>query len=153
MEKPRAIICDLDGTLYDSRERQARCFPPGEKRDFDRWNREALTDAPNLWCAELVHAMRSIGAFPIFVSGRDAAYENDTALWLKEFLNLNREDYLLYMRPTGDYRRDTDLKQQIYEQQIRDNWDVRFCIDDRRCVVDRWREMGLVCLQCAEGNY
>lgn len=153
MGLPRAIIVDLDGTLYDSKERQARCFPDGGKKDFARWNQEAELDFPHQWCAELVQAMRGTGVWPIFVSGRDGAFEVATRKWLKRYLNLADSDYLLFMRPSDDYRKDTDLKRQIYEECIRAHWDVRFCVDDRKQVVETWREMGLVCLHCAEGEF
>lgn len=36
---------------------------------------------------------------------------------------------------------------------IKDKYDVLFAIDDRSSVVDMWRDLGLVCLQCAEGAF
>lgn len=149
----RAVIFDFDGTLYDSRERQKRCFPDGGKKDFERWNREADSDFPNAWCAELVQATRSLGVLPLFVSGRDAAYTEEARGWLRRNLNLQPADYELFMRPSGDYRKDSDLKREIYHRQIRPRFDVRFCVDDRRQVVEMWRAEGLVCLQCAEGEF
>jgi DNA transposition AAA+ family ATPase len=32
-------------------------------------------------------------------------------------------------------------------------YNVRFAIDDRDRVVDAWRDLGLVCLQCAPGDF
>ncbi len=153
MSMTRAVIIDLDGTLYDARARRERCFPEGGKKDFDRWNAEAHEDMPNSWCAELVQAMRATGSFPIFVSGRDGTYEPQTRAWLKRNLNLTDQDYLLYMRPAGDYRKDTELKREIFDTHLRNAFDVRFCVDDRRQVVEMWRELGLVCLQCDEGEF
>lgn len=57
------------------------------------------------------------------------------------------------MRKTGDYRKDCIVKEEIYRKDIEPIYDILFCVDDRKQVVDAWRELGLTCLQCAEGNF
>lgn len=57
------------------------------------------------------------------------------------------------MRPDYEFISDQVLKLRIYEQNIKDKFDVLFVIDDRKSVVDMWRRNGLVCLQCAEGEF
>lgn len=57
------------------------------------------------------------------------------------------------MRPAGDYRPDQIVKRELYEAHIAGQYDVLFCVDDRNSVVAMWRELGLTCLQCAEGDF
>ncbi len=57
------------------------------------------------------------------------------------------------MRPSKDYRPDTEIKEEIYNNEIKDKYNVLFCVDDRACVVKQWRKMGIVCLQCDEGDF
>ena len=57
------------------------------------------------------------------------------------------------MRKEGDHRRDSIVKKEIYDTLIKDEFDVEFVLDDRQQVVDMWREIGLKCLQVAEGNF
>ena len=57
------------------------------------------------------------------------------------------------MRKDGDYRPDTVVKKEIYEREIKDKYEVLFAIDDRTQVVKTWRELGLTCLQCANGDF
>jgi hypothetical protein len=57
------------------------------------------------------------------------------------------------MRATADPREDYIIKKEIYETQIKDKYDVLFCLDDRKQVTQMWREQGLVCLQCEFGEY
>lgn len=57
------------------------------------------------------------------------------------------------MRPEGDERKDSIVKQEIYEKYIKDRYNVRFVLDDRNQVVDMWREVGLKVLQVAPGDF
>ena len=147
-----AIICDLDGTLYDSRTRQKTHLLSG-KKDFDAFHKAAKDDEPHLWCAQLLKAMRFFEYSIIFTSGRDDTYRDETIQWLKRHLNLGSGDYILYMRKAGDYTPDDVMKKDWYQNLIKTEYNVLFCIDDRKRVVDMWREVGLTCLHCDEGNF
>ena len=57
------------------------------------------------------------------------------------------------MRKEGDFRRDSIVKQEIYEQHIKDKYVVEFVLDDRDLVVSKWRELGLKCLQVQPGAF
>ena len=56
------------------------------------------------------------------------------------------------MRSENDCRSDVDVKREIL-QKIREQYDVSFVFDDRRSVVQMWREEGLVCFQCFDHDY
>jgi len=57
------------------------------------------------------------------------------------------------MRPAGDIRKDVLIKQEIYEREIKDKYNVLFVLDDRQSVVDGWRSLGLTVFQVAEGQF
>jgi hypothetical protein len=57
------------------------------------------------------------------------------------------------MRKRNDFRKDFEVKREIYEAQIANRFDVLCVFDDRQQVVDMWREVGLVCLQVAAGDF
>ena len=57
------------------------------------------------------------------------------------------------MGNADDSRKDSIVKQEIYEMCIKDKYNVLFVLDDRDQVVNMWREQGLKCLQVAEGNF
>lgn len=40
-----------------------------------------------------------------------------------------------------------------HKMEVKGKYDVLFCVDDRKQVTDMWRRNGLICLQCAEGNF
>jgi hypothetical protein len=59
------------------------------------------------------------------------------------------------MRPKAqEFEKDAKIKHEIYINEIKPNYDVRFVIDDRKQVVDMWRNVaGLPVAQVAEGNF
>ena len=57
------------------------------------------------------------------------------------------------MRKTGDNRKDSIIKEEIYRNLIEPNYNIEFVLDDRNQVVDMWRRIGLTCLQVADGNF
>lgn len=84
------------------------------------------------------------------MSGRPEPYRNRTKIWLESF---DIKHKALFMRSDGDFRDDTIVKEELYRKFVLPDYDVAFVVDDRKKVVDMWRRLGLVCLQCAEGNF
>lgn len=146
MKKP-AVIIDLDGTMCDIEHR--RPLISGKKKNFTAFHDALGNDKLNLWCRE-IYWLFSQSYSIIFVTGRPEEYRDKTCAWLSHHGIVNAD---LYMRPTGDYRKDAVIKTEIYNTFIQPNYEVLFCVDDRQQVVDAWRELGLVCLQCAKGDY
>jgi FMN phosphatase YigB (HAD superfamily) len=163
MDKQKAIIVDLDGTLCDVSDR--RQFVEQEPKDYSSFYYNLVYDKVNRWCRDLVYAMMDADVIPLFTSGRPEKHimgmnEYHVRIWSQDWLvkhmkRINRPyiESHLFMRPTGDHREDYIVKRELYEMHIKDKYDVVFCIDDRTQVVQLWRSLGLVCLQCCEGNY
>ena len=162
MEKWKAIIIDMDGTATNPGDR--RKFVEQEPKDYNSFYYGIPYDKPNKWCREIVYRFAD-EYDPLFVSGRPEKMvigmnEYNLRLWTVEWLvkyypKINRPyiESHLFMRATGDHREDYIIKKEIYETQIKDKYDVLFCLDDRRQVTQMWREQGLVCLQCEFGEY
>lgn len=145
---PKAFLVDIDGTLAHMRDYRG---------PFD-WHKVGLDDADEV-IADIVNDFGNVrvnyphGGFKydvIVMSGRDEACRKETEDWLL------RHDIAydhLFMRPEGDMRKDNIVKHELFNEHVRDNFDVQFVLDDRQQVVDMWREMGITCLQVAEGNF
>lgn len=144
--KRKAIIVDLDGTLCNADHRKH--FVESEKKDWKSFYQGISDDKINEWCSEIISKM--VGYTIVFVSGRPDDYRKETEDWLYKHLYGH---FPLFMRESGDFRKDSIIKEEIYWKKIEPNYDVLFCIDDRKQVVDMWRSIGLTCLQCAEGNF
>jgi hypothetical protein len=60
---------------------------------------------------------------------------------------------MLLMRRDGDRRQDAVVKREALQDIRGRGYHPTIAIEDRDQVVKMWREEGLTCLQCAEGNY
>lgn len=143
----KSVIVDLDGTLCNTDHRQH--FMKQTPKDWKSFYANLSKDKPNKWCLDLIYQLHPEYTI-IFVSGRPSELWQETMFWLNDFITFN---YELFMRPSGDFRKDSIVKIELYNNSIKPKYDVQFCIDDRKQVVDAWREIGLTCLQCAEGNF
>lgn len=139
-KKGNAIIVDIDGTLAHRCDRQWFDYSKVDQDELD-----VTVDG-------IVRAYAKMGYIILIVSGREATDEcyHRTNTWLKKH---NIPFYDLMMRKQGDFRRDSIVKKEIYDNDIKGKFDVEFVLDDRQQVVDMWREIGLKCLQVAPGNF
>lgn len=131
--KKDIVICDLDGTL---------CLLNGRNPyDASTCNDDILN--------EVVYSIikdRNV----IFVSGREDKYKPQTINFL---LKHGLEKFPLFMRKSGDMRKDSIVKEEIYNDYIKGKYNVLFTLDDRDQMIILWRSLGLVCLQVAEGDF
>jgi len=135
----KAICCDLDGTIaiHDGRS-------PFEydKCDTDIVNRRIQT---LIWLYTATHHI-------IFMSGREDSCREKTEKWLKDkglFLN----GFDLYMRQTGDSRKDCIVKEELFRNNVLNKYYVDLVLDDRTQVVSMWRSLGLTCFQVNDGDF
>lgn len=155
----KAIIFDIDSTLSNNQHRVH--WLEGEKKDWDRFYSEMDKDTPNealVWlCRAVVDAIYhsdNADNLRVFVfTGRPENYRQQTEEWLRCHLKWCANFLTICMRPDGDHRPDYRLKQEMLDSIKAEGYDVLFAIDDRKQVVDMFRQNGIVCLQCAEGNY
>ena len=132
---PEAIICDLDGTIALIRDRSPYDGASCEKD---------LVNEP------VRSILQTSGKAIVFVSGREDKYKPQTLAWLEKH-GIKFES--LYMRKSGDMRKDSIVKKEIYDQFILDKYNVAFVLDDRDQVVRVWRDLGLTCLQVDYGDF
>ena len=59
----------------------------------------------------------------------------------------------IHMRKTNDFRSDSIVKEEIYNEHIKDKYNVISVFDDRNQTVAKWRELGLLTFQVADGNF
>ncbi len=134
---PKAIICDLDGTLALL-----------NRNPFDASTCDQ--DELNVPVANIVKTFKEKGHAIILVSGRMDEYKPQTLLFLEKHQIPYDE---LLMRKAKDMRKDSIIKREIYQQHIQGKWYIEFILDDRNQVVDMWRSEGLVCCQVAPGDF
>ncbi|MEU4619052.1 AAA family ATPase [Actinoplanes sp. NPDC023801] len=138
-ELPEAVLVDIDGTVALMSGRS-----PFE------WGRVG-EDEPNPAVIAAVRAMHAAGHAIVFCSGRDAVCRPETEAWLELFVGVPYE--ALFMRPEGDSRKDSIVKREIFDREVRDRWRIVGVFDDRQQVVRMWRQLGLTVFQVAEGDF
>lgn len=134
---PDAIIVDLDGTLAIM----------GDRSPFDVSRCDL--DLPNYPVLETVHKWQDSRTI-IIMSGRTDDGKEKTEAWLHKH---GVKYQHIHMRKTGDMRKDSTIKQELYENFVRDQYNISFILDDRQQVVDMWRSLGLTVFQVAEGDF
>ena len=151
---PQAILCDLDGTLAKIGDRS-----PYDASECD------VKDLPNWPVIHCVLAMHARGVNIIFMSGRDSAHRDPTIRFIEQWckqtkfapgavgMSMSVIPYQLHMRGHGDQRKDSIVKQELFDEHIRDKYNVLFVLDDRNQVVDFGRSIGLTCFQVDYGDF
>lgn len=137
-DKTNVYVFDIDGTLALMNGRNP----------FDYT--KVLSDIPNHNITMIARVLKQSGLPIIIVSGRSDDCREDTEKWLiNNFVPYDE----LFMRKAGDVRKDSIVKQEIYETHLKPSYNVLAVFDDRNQVVDMWRSLGLTCLQVNYGFF
>ena len=136
--KSNAFIFDIDGTLAHTSGRRSHY-------DLDL----VIYDDVDINVATILTQLSQRFTI-LIVTGREETSRTETEEWLQ----LHQIQYeSMFMRATGDHRKDSIVKQEIYEQYIKPFYNVIAVFDDRDQVVKMWRELGLSCMQVNYGNF
>ncbi len=149
---PDCILVDIDGTVaHHEGIRSPYDYSDVTRDDIDPY-------VP--WLVNRIYELRyttgSHRTKVIFVSGRDDVCRDDTVVWLHAAGIAFDE---LHMRPTGakdgngNKLPDYLVKYDLFNENIRGKYNVRFVLDDRNQVVNLWRALGLKCLQVQPGDF
>lgn len=138
-DAPEAYVVDIDGTVALMSGRS----PYDETRVHE--------DLPNESVIRVIQHLADQGYIILFVSGRHDVCWDSTNEWLRTHVGV--EEFRLLMRKDGDNRKDFIIKKEIFDAEIRHNYKVMGCFDDRKQVVDMYRALGLTVFQVAEGNF
>ena len=135
---PSAVICDLDGTL---------ALMNGKRGPFE-WDKVG-GDGVNKSVEIVLQAFSRLGLHHILLlSGRDGICRSETEMWLSDH---SVHYHQLWMRPAGNTEKDVVIKRRIWEENIKDKFNVWAVFDDRPCVVRFWRSLGLFVFDCGNG--
>lgn len=143
----RCVIFDIDGTLAnnDHRKHHIQKIP----KDWPAFNSEMHLDSPIELVVTLAKILRQHYAI-ILCTGRDETCRDVTQEWLR--LHDVWHDGL-WMRAAQDFRSDDIVKREMLADIRSAGFDPQMVVDDRVSVVAMWRAEGLLCLQCAPGEF
>jgi predicted kinase len=134
--KPTCFLFDLDGTLAYANGRNM----------FNPTAEEVMNDLPIQAVIKILQSLEKQHEI-IFVSGREATNYEATKKWLIKHVFKNEERTLkLFMRPEGDYRRDSIIKSELLHYHILPSFNVLGVFDDRLQVIrECWNKEGIFC--------
>ena len=140
------VIFDIDGTLADVSERihHVQKKPKNWKAFFKGMAQDKAIQS----MVRLDNILYEAGVKIVLCSGRSEEHRSETAKWLKKE-GVKYHD--LRLRKKGDRRSDVIVKREMLAGI--DKSKVLFVVEDRSRVVEMWRKEGLVCLQCAPGEF
>ncbi len=101
-------------------------------------------------CRSYASSIARPGYTIIFMSGRECSCRDQTMEWIERQHCIKGLCVELYMRKTGDYRDDTIVKRGLYENYIKNKFNVVAVFDDRPKVLRMWRELGLFTFNVAQ---
>jgi hypothetical protein len=140
------VIFDIDGTLADVSERIHHV-----KKKPKNWNaffQGMAQDKAIHSMVRLCNVLYASGIKILLCSGRNEEHRPQTVQWLAQ-QEVNYHELIL--RCDGDMRNDTVVKREMLAGIDRSK--ILFVVEDRSRVVEMWRSEGLVCLQCAPGEF
>lgn len=144
--KEEIVIFDIDGTLADISHR--RHHVEKKPKDWDAFLRGMSQDKAIHAIVRLCNILYASGIKILLCSGRSEEHRSETIQWLAE----NGVNYHeLILRRDGDRRSDVVVKREMLTGLDRSK--ILFVVEDRSGVVEMWRSEGLVCLQCAPGEF
>jgi len=136
-ELKSAIIADIDGTLAD--HKNIRGPHDLDKVDLDI-PRQNIIDLVKMY-----HDSDNPYYEIIICSGREDHCREKTVQWLNKYLGFS--DYKLFMRKSGDMRKDSIIKKEIYLESIIPFYNIKLVVDDRTQIIRMLRdELGLDCV-------
>ena len=140
------VIFDIDGTLADVSERIHHVSK--KPKNWNAFFAGMAQDKAIHSMVRLCNLLYDSGIQIMLCSGRSEEHRQQTVEWLAQ-QGVNYHDLLL--RKEKDRRSDTEVKRELLA--ALDKSKILFVVEDRSRVVEMWRSEGLVCLQCAPGEF
>jgi hypothetical protein len=146
------LLVDIDGTLSDASYR-AKKYLSKDNPDWDNFYLACGMDAPIKDVISFVSVL-SQSYDIVLCSGRRESCRETTESWLKQ--NAPDLKYIaMLFRKDGDFRHDTEVKPELLWEYMKKNHKKEpFAIfEDRNSMVEKWRKLGFLCFQPANGDF
>ena len=143
--KPKAIICDLDGTFFDNTLDK---YLPSDKTNRQLWD-DLVSHYTECKCnkniVNLLNDYIDKDYIIIFLTAReDRKRARELTTYSISTSNLRQDAEInLLMRQEHDYRSDDQVKYDIYHTCIKDYYDVELVIDDNFDNLVMFNKLGL----------
>ena len=148
----KIVIVDIDGTISKVGDRIK--YLQQQPKDWDAFYADCFDDEPIINMVDLVYNLYLQQYRIVFCTGRRESCRQKTIDWFNKYFEPEIAKFCtLLMRPDSAHRHDTIVKPQLILEANINLSDIAFVLEDRNTMVSKWREMGLICLQVAEGDF
>jgi len=147
------LVVDIDGTIANCKERADKYLSQTPK-DWTSFFDACDEDKPIQQIITLVEEL-SMHYDVVFCSGRCERVREKTLKWMADNMITINGEFDLILRNDDDFRPDTEVKPEILDAFLKKhpNREVAYIIEDRNCMVAKWRELGYTVLQVADGDF
>ena len=148
----RIVIVDIDGTISKVGERLK--YLNQEPKDWDSFYNDCFEDEPIIEMVDLVYDLYLQRYQLVFCTGRRESCREKTINWFNKYFEPEIAKFSkLLMRPNKDHRHDSEIKPELLKNAGIELDSIAFVLEDRNSMVKKWRELGLICLQVADGDF
>lgn len=143
-----AFIFDLDGVLANNTWRQHILKRSGDTKpsSLDWQDFFSASEGDGIYedTLRLLKALQASGYAILLVTGRSEDYETLTTNWLSSYGIVPDR---LFQRRHKDFRKDFEIKREIFLSYIDPFYSVLGVFEDRDDCVKMWRDLSLTCYQ------
>lgn len=144
MEKIKAFICDLEGTLSNSKHRHGLA----EAGNWAGYYEELKNDSPNTEIITIANSLVAGGYVMILITGRPKSVERDTIEYMNKYgVRWGK----LFSRPDGNIQPNSNFKIDVYKKLIEPEYEILLVIDDMESVTDDFYKLGITSLLVSGG--
>ena len=148
----KTVIVDIDGTI--SRIGDRLKYLQQEPKDWDSFYNDCFDDEPIIEMVDLVYDLYLQRYQLVFCTGRRESCREKTINWFNKYFEPEISKFSkLLMRKNNDHRHDIEVKPELLKEAGIKLDSIAFVLEDRNSMVKKWRELGLICLQVADGNF
>lgn len=145
------VIFDIDGTLAQYDADRLGHLVHGVEKLWDEFHDEMAKSGPIEPVVRLLKLLRAQGEKIVLCSGRPVGWQHKTESWLDA--SGIPFDAIYLRQADEDALPDPEAKANALDRIRAAGYQPWLVIDDRSSVVAFWRKAGLVCLQCAPGDF
>lgn len=137
--KKKAIIVDINGTLSEVSD--IVHFIKEKPKDWDSFFDKMNDAKPNAMVKEFVKALGKDYEI-VLVSGSPEKFKKETVNWLSKNQIVFDE---IHFRSNDDKKRGFQFKKSLFEDDLKEKYNVILVLDDKQDACEMWRSLGLDC--------
>lgn len=148
MIEQKIVVVDIDGTIAKVPKERMDFLESGNTNWNEFYDMDFSNDKPIFEIIELVWNLTKHYEI-VFCTGRSEIIRDVTEKWLRSYSLFGK----LLMRPNDCEVADAKMKPALLLDNNITFDNIAFILEDKNCVVNEWRNLGIKCLQVENNIY